>query len=120
MPGISDLMSALATDKSLSEKLTEASSPDAAVEIAKAAGYQITSAELMEAYKTKMASMSEEELANVAGGKGDSSKKSDTSYQGSNNTITYTNLSGQANGWIGLIQLIHRVLHGEFFWLLDY
>ena len=35
-----------------------------------AAGYIITSQELLEAYKTKMAAMSSDELANVAGGKG--------------------------------------------------
>ena len=91
-------MSALVTNKTLSDNLNEASSPDAAVEIAKAAGYQITSAELMEAYKTKMASMSEEELANVAGGKGDNKKSSDTNYQGDGVSAYYVDAQGQANG----------------------
>ena len=66
-------MLALSSDEDLSDKLRNASSPDAAVEIAKAAGYEISAPELMEAYKSKMASMSEAELANVTGGKGDGS-----------------------------------------------
>ena len=98
MSGISNLIPAWVTNKTLSANLNEASSPDAAVEIAKAAGYQITSAELMEAYKTKMASMSEEELANVAGGKGDNKKSSDTNYQGDGVSAYYVDAQGQANG----------------------
>ena len=97
MPGIEDLMSALSSDKTLSDKLNAASSPDAAVEIAKAAGYQISASELMEAYKTKMASMSEDELANVAGGKGDSSKSSGGSHQqGDGSQTVKSNISNQS------------------------
>ena len=70
MPGIEDLMEALSSNKELADKLTAASNPDEATEIAKAAGYTITSQELLEAYKTKMAFMSSDELSNVAGGKG--------------------------------------------------
>ena len=69
MPGIEDLMEALSSNKELAEKLTAASNPDEATEVAKAAGYTITSQELLEAYKTTMATMSSDELANVAGGK---------------------------------------------------
>ena len=85
MPGIDDLMEALSSNKELADQLTAASNPDEATEIAKAAGYTITSQELLEAYKTKMAAMSSDELANVAGGKGDSKSKTgagDAGYQG--------------------------------------
>ena len=82
MPGIEDLMSALSSDKALSDKLSEATSPDAAVEIAKAAGFEISAPELMEAYKTKMASMSEAELANVSGGKSGDTTQSGQQQQG--------------------------------------
>ena len=74
-------MLALSSDEDLSDKLRNASSPDAAVEIAKAAGYEISAPELMEAYKSKMASMSEAELANVTGGKGDGSTSQNTGIQ---------------------------------------
>ena len=67
-------MEALSSNKELAEQLTAASNPDEATEIAKAAGYTITSQELLEAYKTKMAAMSSDELANVAGGKGGDKK----------------------------------------------
>ena len=71
-------MEALSSNKELADQLTAASNPDEATEIAKAAGYTITSQELLEAYKTKMAAMSSDELANVAGGKGgDKSKNGD-------------------------------------------
>ena len=71
MPGIEDLMKALSNDKALSDKLSSAGTPEEAVKVAEAAGYTISKNELLEAYKAKMATMSEEELANVAGGKGD-------------------------------------------------
>ena len=69
-------MEALSSNKELADQLTAASNPDEATEIAKAAGYTITSQELLEAYKTKMAAMSSDELANVAGGKGHPTKGS--------------------------------------------
>ena len=72
MLGIEDLMKALSNDKALSDKLSAAGTPEEAVKVAEAAGYTISKNELLEAYKAKMATMSEEELANVAGGKGDS------------------------------------------------
>ena len=71
MPGIEDLMEALSSNKELADQLAAASNPDEATEVAKAAGYTITSQELLEAYKTKMSAMSSDDLANVAGGKGD-------------------------------------------------
>ena len=72
MSGIEQLMTALTTDKALSEKLSAAGTPEEAVKVAEAAGYTISKNELLEAYKAKMATMSEDELANVAGGKGNS------------------------------------------------
>ena len=74
MPGIDDLMEALSSNKELADQLTAASTPEEAIKIANAAGYTISTQELLEAYKTKMAVMSEDELANVSGGKGDGSK----------------------------------------------
>ena len=76
-------MEALSSNKELSDQLSAASTPDEAMKMAKEAGYTITSQELLEAYKTKMATMSEGELANVAGGKGGKSKKTKSD---SNNT----------------------------------
>ena len=73
-------MEALSSNKELADKLTAASNPDEATEIAKAAGYTITSQELLEAYKTKMATMSSDELSNVAGGKGGDNKNKSEAY----------------------------------------
>ena len=87
MPGIEDFISALESDSALSEKISAVSTPDAAVDIAKAAGYDISAAELMEAYKTKMAGMTEDQLANVAGGKGDK-KSNQQSGDGGSQVVT--------------------------------
>ena len=81
MTGIEDLMLALSSDKVLSDKLAKATTPDAAVEIAKSAGYEVSVPELMEAYKSKMASMSEAELLNVSGGKGDGNTSTNKGIQ---------------------------------------
>ena len=62
MRRIQDLMKAIAGNKELADRLTAASNPQEATEVAKAAGYTITSQELLEAYKTKMAVMSSDEL----------------------------------------------------------
>ena len=62
MRRIEDLMKAIAGNKELADRLTAASNPQEATEVAKAAGYTITSQELLEAYKTKMAVMSSDEL----------------------------------------------------------
>ena len=80
-------MEALSSNKELADQLTAASNPDEATEIAKAAGYTITSQELLEAYKTKMAAMSSDELANVAGGKGGDSKQKGESTGGGDHAI---------------------------------
>lgn len=78
MPDIEDLMKALLSDETLRQKLSDSESPEKAVRVAKEAGYTISKNELLEVYKAKMATMSEEELANVVGG------KTVTSNQGGN------------------------------------
>ena len=86
---IDELMKAIEENKTLADQLSSAATPEEAVKIAEEAGYKITTTELLEAYKTKMATMSEEELANVSGGKGD--KTSYNTYGDGN-----TQSSGQA------------------------
>ena len=81
MPGIEELMDALESDKTLRDNLSAASTPEEAITVAKNAGYTISKGELLEAYKAKMASMSEEELDNVSGGKGNNNY-----YQQNNNS----------------------------------
>lgn len=71
MAGINELMSALSSDADLREKLSNATTPQAAVDSAKAAGFTVTAQELLEAYKNKMGAMSDSELSSVAGGKND-------------------------------------------------
>lgn len=80
MPGIEELMDALESDKTLKDNLSASSTPEEAIVVAKNAGYTISKSELLEAYKAKMASMSEEELDNVSGGKGNNY------YQQNNNS----------------------------------
>ena len=53
------------TDTSLQEKLKEASTPEAAVEIAKAAGFSITAEDIQSA----TVELSDEELKGAAGGR---------------------------------------------------
>ena len=55
------------TDTSLQEKLKAAASPDAAVEIAKDAGFAIT-AEDFQSMQSATVELSDEELGNAAGG----------------------------------------------------
>ena len=69
MPGIKELMEAIVTDKNLASKLSQCSTPDDAVLLAKEFGYEISAQELIEGYKVHMATMSSDELSNVAGGK---------------------------------------------------
>jgi hypothetical protein len=72
-------MEALSSNKELADQLTAASNPDQAIKIAEADG-DTSSQELQEAYKTKLAVMSSDELANVTGGK-DGNKKTDGSSE---------------------------------------
>ena len=71
MPGINELMSALGSDAELREKLSDSTTPHAAVDAAKTAGFTVTAQELLEAYKNKMGAMSDSEMSSVAGGKND-------------------------------------------------
>ena len=54
-------------DTSLQEKLRIAASPEAAIEIAKAAGFSITPADI-QSMQSATAELSDEELEDVAGG----------------------------------------------------
>ena len=58
------------------EKINSATSAPDTAKIAANAGFSITEAELIQAYRSRMAEMSEEQLSSVAGGKNDSNKKS--------------------------------------------
>ena len=69
MAAIDDLMAALSSNAELQQAMTTATTAEDAVKAAADAGYKVTSQELLEAYKSKMGAMSEEELSSVAGGK---------------------------------------------------
>ena len=56
------------TDTSLQEKLTAAASPEAALQIAKEAGFSIT-AEYIQSMQSAMVEVSDEELESAAGGR---------------------------------------------------
>ena len=76
MAAIDEFFQALAEEIELREKINAATSAPDAVKIAGDAGFNISEAELIQAYRSRMAEMSEEQLSSVAGGKGDSNKKS--------------------------------------------
>ena len=76
MAAIDDFFKALGDDSELRDKMSNAPSAADAVKIAAAAGFTITEQELIEAYKSRMSEMTEEQLSSVAGGKNDSNKKS--------------------------------------------
>ena len=75
MSAIDDFFKALADDSSLREKVSNAPSAAEAVKVAGDAGFTITEKELIEAYKSRMSEMSEEQLSSVAGGKTQHSNK---------------------------------------------
>ena len=70
MAAIDDLMVALGSNAELRQAMTNATTPEEAVKIAADAGYKLTSQELLEAYKSKMSALSDDEIATIAGGKG--------------------------------------------------
>ena len=76
MAAIDDFFKALGDDSGLRDKMSNAPSAADAVKIAAAAGFTITEQQLIEAYKSRMSEMTEEQLSSVAGGKNDSNKKS--------------------------------------------
>ena len=98
MSAINDLMTALVTNSDLQKSMTNAATPEEAVKAAADAGFNVTSNELLEAYKSKMGEMSEEELASVAGGKGDSYQNNYGSHgnhaDGGDGSGTHTGVSG--------------------------
>ena len=69
MAAIDDLMAALSSNAELRQAMTNATSSDDAAKAATAAGYKVTSQEIIEAYKSRMEEMSEDQLSSVAGGK---------------------------------------------------
>ena len=69
MAAIDDLMAALSSNAELRQAMTNATSSVDAAKAAAAAGYKVTSQELIEAYKSRMEEMSEDQLSSVAGGK---------------------------------------------------
>ena len=68
MAAIDDLMAALSSNAELQQAMTNATTPEDAVKAAADAGYKVTAQELLEAYKSKMSAMSEDELASISGG----------------------------------------------------
>ena len=70
MAAIDDLMAALTSNAELQQAMTTATNPEEAVKAAADAGYKVTAQELLEAYKSKMSALSDDELASISGGKG--------------------------------------------------
>ena len=66
---LSDLLAKLQVDVGLQEKLKGAADLDAAVAIAKEAGFDVSKADWLRHQATKTVYMSDEELEGVAGGK---------------------------------------------------
>ena len=69
MAAIDDLMIALTSNPELRQTMTSATTPEDAVKAAAYAGYKVTAQELLEAYKSKMSALSDDELASISGGK---------------------------------------------------
>lgn len=76
MSMIDDFFKALSDSEELRSKVNACTSASEAVKVAASAGFTISEAELIEAYKSRMSEMSEEQLSSVAGGKNDSNKNS--------------------------------------------
>ena len=71
-----EFMKALQSDSALKAKISAAPSAAAAEKIANAAGYNISEAEIVAFYKSKMNELSDEQLGAIAGGKGKTGKGS--------------------------------------------
>ncbi len=71
MASIDDFFKALGNDSGLRDKVSNASSASEAVKVAAVEGFSITEQELIDAYKSRMTEMTEEQLSSVAGGKND-------------------------------------------------
>lgn len=68
MSAVDDFFKTLSDNEELRKKVSSASSAADAVKIAAAAGFTISETELVQAYKSRMSQMSEEQLSSVAGG----------------------------------------------------
>lgn len=69
MASIDELMVALSSNSELQQAMTNATTPEEAVAAAADAGFEVTTQELLEAYKSKMSVLSDDELASISGGK---------------------------------------------------
>ena len=69
MAAIDDFMAALSSNAELRQAMANSGSADDIVKLADAAGYEITTQDLIEAYKSRMTEMSEDQLSAVSGGK---------------------------------------------------
>jgi predicted ribosomally synthesized peptide with nif11-like leader len=70
MASIDELMVALSSNSELRQSMASATTPEEAVAAAADAGFEVTTQELLEAYKSKMSALSDDELASISGGKG--------------------------------------------------
>jgi predicted ribosomally synthesized peptide with nif11-like leader len=68
MAAIDDLMAAVSSNSELRQTMASATTPEDAVKVAANAGYKVTSQDLLEAYKSKLSSLSDDELASISGG----------------------------------------------------
>ena len=68
MSAVDDFFKTLSDNEELRKKVSSASSAADAVKVAAAAGFTISETELIQAYKSRMSQMSEEQLSSVAGG----------------------------------------------------
>ncbi|WP_186537682.1 Nif11-like leader peptide family RiPP precursor [Synechococcus sp. BIOS-E4-1] len=92
MAAIDELMVALSSNPELWQAMTSATTPENAVKAAADAGYKVTSQELLEAYKSKIVDLSEDELASVTGG----GNKNHNPVE--NNPVTVRKITGKLLG----------------------
>ena len=69
MASIDEFLNEIKANTELQQALTNCSDPNEAVQIAKDAGFNISAQELLDSYRSKLAELSEEELAAVSGAK---------------------------------------------------
>ena len=69
MASIDEFLNEIKANSELQQALTKCSDPNEAVQIAKDAGFNISAQELLDSYRSKLAELSEEELAAVSGAK---------------------------------------------------
>tara|TARA_B100001964_G_C14110819_1_gene543729 strand:- start:518 stop:766 length:249 start_codon:yes stop_codon:yes gene_type:complete len=76
MQNIPEFFEALKNDSTFRQKISSAATASEAVVIAKDFGLAITEADLVNAYRSKMHELSEDQLAAISGGKGKTMKNS--------------------------------------------